>query len=262
MKIGYYQFEPEFMNPENNYKKVLEKLKEVQADLIVLPELAFTGYNFDNRKQLLEVAEDPHSSEGVKSLISLCKDKDMAIIAGFAEKEGDNVYNSALYLGPNGIEHIYRKIHLFYREKLLFEPGNIPFTIHEYKNVRFGMMICFDWFFPEVTRYFALRGADLICHPSNLVLNYCQNVMISRSIENIIAIITANRIGTEEGSVKSLTFTGQSQIVFPKGKLSHRSPADQEELFITEFDPALSRDKYITEMNHLMEDRRPEFYQD
>lgn len=262
MKIGFYQFQPVFMKPEENYKKIVEALSKVDANIMVLPELATTGYNFESQEQLQQVAENPYDSDGVKKLIELSAQKDMAIVIGFAEKNNQKIYNSALFITGNGIEKIYRKVHLFYREKLIFTPGDTPFEGFHYKGIKVGMMICFDWFFPEVTRLYALQGVDVILHPSNLVLSYCQDVMISRSIENILYIVTANRIGTERASHGDLTFTGKSQIVAPKGQLLYRASENKEEVYVTKIEPEKARNKNITEMNNLLKDRRPEFYKD
>lgn len=262
MKVGFYQFQPHFMQPEKNYSIIFHAIKQTEADLLVFPELAITGYNFESREQLEKVAEPPYSSDGVKELSHLAREKNMGIVIGFAEKEGNHIFNSALFIDSQGIRHIYRKVHLFFREKFLFEPGDKPFEVLEFKESKLGIMICFDWFFPEVTRLLALKGADIICHPSNLVLNYCQNVMIGRTIENLLFIITANRIGTETASHGDLTFTGQSQIVAPRGKLLYRSEPDMEDLFVTDIDPHEARNKHITELNNLLEDRRPGFYRD
>ena len=58
MRIGYYQYHPEFGAPKQNLEKVEDSLDGVDADIIVLPELAFTGYFFENRDELQELAED------------------------------------------------------------------------------------------------------------------------------------------------------------------------------------------------------------
>jgi predicted amidohydrolase len=260
MKIGFFQFQPKFMEPEKNYQKILAALQKVEADIMVLPELAITGYNFENVDQLKQVAENPYESSGVQELIQLSRSKKMGIVIGFAEKSENGIYNSALFITEDGIRKIYRKVHLFFREKYIFKPGDTPFEPVEYKGARLGFMICFDWFFPEVTRLYALKGTDIICHPSNLVLNYCQNVMISRSIENMIFIVTANRIGTESATHGDLTFTGQSQIVAPRGDLLYRAARDEEEVYVEEIDIQKARNKNITELNNLFTDRRPEFY--
>jgi len=122
--------------------------------------------------------------------------------------------------------------------------------------------VCFDWAFPEVARILALKGAHLICHPANLVLNYCQQTMLARSLENGVFTVTANRYGTETRPHGEMTFTGQSQITAPGGDLVYRAKADDEELTILDIDTELATDKAITTKNDLFHDRRPEFYEE
>ena len=121
-------------------------------------------------------------------------------------------------------------------------------------------MICFDWIFPEVARSLALRGADILCHPSNLVLTYCQKTMLTRSLENSVYSITANRTGKETRPRGELLFTGQSQIVGPKGEIIASSNSDQEAVVLCDIDLFDARNKLITENNNLFADRRPAFY--
>jgi predicted amidohydrolase len=181
-------------------------------------------------------------------------------VLGFAEKRDKQCYNSAALIGPDGIEHVYRKIHLFNEEKFCFDQGDTPFIVNDINGVKIGIMICFDWVFPEVTRTLAIQGAQIICQPSNLVLTYCQQTMISRSIENKVFAITANRYGTDKRPQGSLKFTGKSQIVAPDGKLLHRSASQRDALYITEIEPEEANNKMITKHNNLFDDRRPEFY--
>ena len=122
-------------------------------------------------------------------------------------------------------------------------------------------MVCFDWVFPEVTRTLALQGADIICHPSNLVLHYCQQTMLTRCLENKVYAITTNRYGYDKRPHGELRFTGHSQIVAPGGTLLYRARAQREELYIMDIDPILARDKSITPLNEVLRDRRPEYYQ-
>ncbi len=260
LKIGYYQFRPKFGKVQRNVQQVVSALEDVQADLIVLPELPFTGYYFHDREEVKQLAEDPHHSTTVDSLISLCREREMYIVTGFAEKQRDKYFNSALLLGPEGIVHIYRKLHLFFEEKHWFDPGDIPLQVQEVRGARIGMMICFDWIFPEVTRALAVLGADVICHPSNLVLSYCQQTMLSRCLENGIFAVTCNRFGKDIRPQGELRFTGKSQVVAPKGVLLHRAPSQRSELYVTEIDIDQARDKHITQLNDMMEDRRPEMY--
>jgi predicted amidohydrolase len=260
MKVGFYQFRPLFGKPEQNCKKIISALENVDADLIVLPELALSGYYFKDKNESLKYAETPDDSTRLDSLVNLANKKNMHLVVGFAEKQGDQCYNSAALIGPNGIEHIYRKVHLFNEEKFCFDPGDTPFIVNEINGVKIGIMICFDWVFPEVTRVLAMQGAQIICQPSNLVLTFCQQTMLARCIENKVFAITANRYGTDKRPQGSLKFTGKSQIVAPGGKLLHRAASQRDALFITEINPGDADDKMITKHNGVLSDRRPEFY--
>jgi predicted amidohydrolase len=123
-------------------------------------------------------------------------------------------------------------------------------------------MVCFDWFFPETARLLALAGADVIAHPSNLVLDWCQKSMVTRCLENNLFAVTANRFGTESRGGKYLRFTGGSQITAPRGTILISAREDGEELASVEIDPEMARDKNVTPVNHLLNDRRPILYHD
>ncbi|MHC4966047.1 MAG: nitrilase-related carbon-nitrogen hydrolase [Planctomycetota bacterium] len=177
-----------------------------------------------------------------------------------AEKARDKYFNSALLLGPRGIRRVYRKLHFFMDENSWFDPGDKELGIDRVRGARIGMMICFDWVFPEVARTLALAGADVICHPSDLVLGHCQQAMLTRSLENGVFSVTANRFGTDRRPHGEVRFTGRSQIVGPRGELLFRAPAQRDVLQVMEIDPARARDKAITPRNQLLKDRRPQFY--
>ncbi len=260
MRVGYYQFRPVFGDVSLNLNKICTELEHTRADLIVLPELALTGYLFKDRSEALELAEDVHHSSSVNRLVDLCNRRHFHIVTGFAERANDACYNSALLIGARGVLHTYRKLHLFNEEKNIFDPGDIPLSVQTVGSVKIGMMICFDWIFPEVARVLALQGADLICHPSNLVLDYCQQTMLARCLENHIYAITANRFGSDRRPEGELHFTGKSQIVAPDGELIHRAPSQREELYISEHDIHIARQKKITPLNDVILDRRPGYY--
>jgi predicted amidohydrolase len=259
-KIGFFQFEPKFGEVETNLAKVLSALQNVDADLIVLPELAFTGYYFKDRWELKSLCEDPKASRIVDGLTHVCRKRDFFLITGFAEKCADKLFNSALLIGPQGVLRTYRKLHLFNTEKKYFNPGDTPLETIDVRGAKIGMMVCFDWIFPEVARILSLQGADILCHPSNLVLDWCQKAMITRCLENAVFAVTANRIGTDVRPHGELKFTGQSQVVAPKGEIVHRAAPDKEELYIAEIDLSLARNKFMTPENDVFRDRRPEFY--
>jgi predicted amidohydrolase len=260
LRVGYYQFAPVLGQVRTNLKQVIHALDNVRADLVVLPELPFTGYTFVSREELMPLAEDPKNSPTVDSLTALCRQGDFELVTGFAEKAGDQCFNSSLLIGPQGLVHTYRKLHLFNTEKKCFQPGDLPLSVQTVRGARIGMMVCFDWFFPEVARTLALQGAQILCHPSNLVLNLCQAAMQTRCTENLVFAITANRFGREQRPGLELEFTGQSQIVAPRGVVLDRAPAASPELRIVEIDPELADDKKLTPANDLFADRRPGFY--
>ena len=262
MRVGYYQFRPLFGQPRRNVAKVLAALADTTADLIVLPELAFSGYYFRDREEALALAEDPASSETVESLIAFCLKRDLHLVTGFCERSGERVYNSALLIGSRGVEHVYRKLHLFAEEKLCFDPGDIPLSVQAVRGARIGILVCFDWAFPEVARVLAIQGAELLCHPSNLLLGYCQEAMLTRCLENRVYAVTANRFGRDQRPHGELRFTGKSQVVAPGGHLIHRAPSQREQLYVTAIDLAEARNKRITPWNDLLSDRRPEWYRD
>jgi predicted amidohydrolase len=261
-KVGVVQFRPLFLNVQENLKKLENLLSSVQADLLVLPELATSGYLFKNKQELEAVAESAVDGVTVRFFKKLAKEMNTSYVVGFAEKEGKQYYNSSLLANPDGQVFIYRKTHLFFEEKQWFQPGNLGFNVFAAKNgVKVGLMICFDWIFPESSRTLTLRGAQIIAHSANLVLPWCQQAMITRSLENQVFSITANRIGTEVNGESELTFTGMSQILSTKGEILHRCTEQEETVQIVEICPEKADDKQITKYNHLFSDRRPELYE-
>lgn len=261
-RVGFYQFRPIFGQVQKNLAKVINRLNDVKADILVLPELPFTGYYFQKKEELNILAEEVQTSSTVGCLVDLCKKKDFHIVTGFAEKDGDKIFNSALLIGPKGVLHTYRKLHLFNEEKKWFNPGDIPLQVTPIRGVNIGMMVCFDWIFPEVVRVLTLLGADIICHPSNLVLSYCQRTMISRCLENGVYAITANRFGADKRPQGELRFTGKSQIVAPKGELFYKAASQKEVLYVQEIDENQTKDKRMTALNDVIQDRRPEYYKE
>ncbi|RLF91129.1 acyltransferase [Thermococci archaeon] len=256
LRVAFAQTHPQYGEVDENLERTLSILERSRADLIVFPEMCLTGYNFESRRKLLEISEEI-PGKATEEWTEVCREENKYLVAGVSEREGRRLYNSAVLVGPNGLIGKYRKTHLFHREKELFLPGDTGFRVFDLGSVRVGLMICFDWIFPEAARTLALKGADLIAHPANLVLPYCQGAMITRSIENRIYTVTANRIGREG----SLEFTGMSQITSPKGEILARASREREEVREVKIDPREARDKKITDNNDVLKDRRPEFYE-
>lgn len=261
MKIGFLQFCPVRNNVLINTQHVSKLLKSMDFDLLVLPELSNSGYLYDDQKILMENSE-PIDGTGIflNTLWKICLEQRSCIITGFSELYGDHLFNSTVAISEKGVIAHYRKTHLYNTEKELFTPGDTGFNVFEYRSVRIGMMICFDWIFPEASRKLAIDGAQIIAHPANLVTPYCQPAMITRSIENRVFTITSNRYGKETSESSSLIFTGKSQITSPEGKIIARSNQHGDKVLIVEIDPALALDKSFSDKNDLFEDRRQQFY--
>jgi len=259
MKVGYIQTSPLFGEKNKNFEQVENLVSKLRADLLVLPELFATGYAFVSKEEVTSLAEEIDGDTS-DFLIDLSRKTNSIIVGGFIEKNESNIFNSAMIVSGSKRLGVYRKLHLYFKEKLWFAPGNRPPEIIKIKNIKIGIMICFDWIFPEMARSLALLGADIIAHPANLVLPYCQNAMITRCIENRIFVITSNRIGEENRGSDHFKFTGKSQITSFKGEILSSAPKDEIFIDLVDIDIKEARDKRINGFNDLFEDRRENLY--
>ncbi|MBS4015156.1 MAG: acyltransferase [Candidatus Latescibacteria bacterium] len=259
MRIGFYQFSPIFGDKQANHDKIA-KLFNVNTDLIVLPELCNTGYLFKSRTELKNLAENIPNGETTRLLMQIARKKNLAIVAGLAEKYKGILYNSSVFVTPSGKVHTYRKAHLFCDEKFYFTRGNTKFQAYKYKNSKIGMLICFDYIFPEACRSLVLHGAEIVCQPANLILPYAERVTISRAIENRVFIVLANRIGFEKRGKKHIQFIGRSQIVTPTGEVIAKASYDEEEIKIVNIYHKLAINKNVTKYNNILKDRRVDLY--
>ena len=261
MRVGFFQFAPLFGEVEDNLDKIVATLDQADADLIVLPELCASGYQFVSQQEVMTLSESVPNGPTTQRLIDLAKRRRITIVAGHPERAGPACYNSAVVVGPTGFIGCYRKTHLFFEETLFFTPGDTGFQVWDIGSAKIGVMICFDWYYPEAARTLALKGAEIICHPSNLILPNCPDSMPVRCLENRVFAITCNRTGDEaRGGKDQLTFIGNSEVVAPKGAILHRATRDQEELYLVEIDPADARNKALTRYNDLLRDRRESLY--
>ncbi|MDP2276687.1 MAG: nitrilase-related carbon-nitrogen hydrolase, partial [Nitrospirota bacterium] len=129
MKAGFYQFTPEFGNIKYNLQRVIDAVASVETDLLVLPELFSTGYQFTSKEEAKSLSEKIPLGDTTNALIKLSANKKVYIAAGIAENSEGKIYNSAVLTGPDGLIGVYRKTHLFYEEKLLFSPGDTGFKV-------------------------------------------------------------------------------------------------------------------------------------
>ena len=261
MKAGFCQTDTIFGKKQRNLERVSCMLDGIDAEIIVLPEFFATGYQFTDIKEVENLSEPVPDGETTKVLEEISRKNSIFIVAGLPEKAEDGrFYNSAVLIGPDGFVGVYRKSHLFFEEKLFFSPGNTGFRVWQTDIGRVGIMICFDWFFPEAMRTLALQGAQLIAHPANLVLPYCPDSMPTRCLENRVFSITSNRIGLEHRGGLPLRFIGKSEVVGPDGRIIARAAEDKEELTVVDIDIREADRKSINQFNDLFSDRRTELY--
>lgn len=261
MRVGFLQFDPIFGEVTRNLDAVSQKLSRETCDLMVLPELFASGYQFVSEAEVQALSEPVPGGPTTQRLAEIARERTMHIAAGLPERGADGYYNSAVLVGPQGFIGLYRKTHLFFEETLWFRPGDTGFQVWDIGKAKVGLMICFDWYYPESARTLAIKGAEIICHPSNLVLPHCPDAMVTRCLENRVFAVTANRIGTEaRGGKPPLTFIGHSEVVTPRGKILHRALRDRDEVAVVDIDPAEAVNKALNPYNDLLKDRRVELY--
>jgi predicted amidohydrolase len=261
IKVGFVQTNPEFGALETNLNQSKKLWGKRKADLLVLPELFNTGYQFKSLEEARNLSEPIPDGPTTRFLSDWTREAGITIVAGLAERDGETLYNSAVIVGPQGLIGKFRKAHIFDSENNFFQPGDLPFTVFDVGFAKIGIMICFDWRFPETARTLALQGADIIAHPANLVLPHCPQAMITRCLENRVYAVTCDRVGTEQRIPgESLKFIGQSQVVDPDGTVLVRASEDREEAQVVEIDLDQARNKQINGRNDLFADRREDLY--
>jgi predicted amidohydrolase len=258
VKVAVVQTNPMFGEIDKNIRRAIALMETERADLYVLPELFNTGYDFKNAAEVKLLSE---TGEGrtFQMMNQWARKNSCYLVYGFAEK-AEGTYNSAVLIDGKGIIGLYRKVHLYARENILFSSGRLGFPVFELPFGKLGMMICFDWIYPESARSLALQGAQLIAHPSNLVLPYCPDAMVSRCLENRIFAATADRVGEEERNGTVLRFIGASEIISPNGTVLCRLDNEYEGMYSVEIDLADAKNKNINDYNDLLMDRKRDQY--
>ena len=271
IRIACIQSNPIFKDIESNLKRFEKFVSEAEADIVIFPELALTGYFFTSTEEAKKYAE-PLNGQLIKKIRQIAKENNIAIITGFLEEEHGLLFNSAIAIDRHGelVGH-YRKVHLFYYEKVVFTPGNLGFPVFEIEvrigeKIQLGMMICYDWRFPEAARSLAIKGAEVIAIPSNIVTTtgMLLETLKVRAFENKVIIAFADRIGVEkaqiEGKTEELVFRGQSCIINYNGDILSLDSSQEESITYADVLTDEARSKNINKYNNIFNDRQIKTY--
>jgi 5-aminopentanamidase len=267
-RIHCLQLAPRVGDPEGTRRRceaAVGQAAAAGAELIVLPELATSGYVFDSPSEARDAAvrrDDPVFDGWARAADGA------VVVGGFAELgDDDRVYNSAAVVDSAGLVAVYRKLHLWDREELFFTPGSDPAPVLDVGGLRLGVLICYDLEFPELTRGLALRGADLLVVPTNWPEvprppgERAPEVVIAMATARVnrVAVACTDRCGTERGQ----RWTAGTTIVGADGWVvadAGTAGAEEPTAVVAELDPRLSRDKALTPRADVRGDRRPELY--
>ena len=248
-------------NRERSVRAIAEAI-DAGADVVVLPELVTSGYVFESTDEAAAVAitaEDALFSEWVAEAAR----GSAVVVGGFCEHGDDGLlYNSAAVVDGSGVLGVYRKTHLWDREKLFFQPGGEAPRVFDTAHGRIGVLVCYDLEFPELPRLLALAGAELIAVPTNWPLvdrpegERPPEVQIAMAAARVnrVFIACCDRIGTERGQewTAGTTLIDESGWVLAAQRGEGPAQAD--------IDLALARDKRLTDLCDALGDRRPELY--
>ncbi|MDP4199960.1 MAG: nitrilase-related carbon-nitrogen hydrolase [Bacteroidota bacterium] len=266
MRIACCQFAPQYRQIGRNLDTIREMVRNTDADLCIFPELATTGYFFRESAEIESLAE-PVDGSSIGTLQAVAREENKAIITGFLEAANAVYYNSAVAIDAEGnLCGHYRKIHLFYYETRIFKRGDLGFPVFDLRtrsgNARVGIMICYDWRFPEAARELAVQGAELIAVPSNIVTTtgMLHVTLQTRAFENKVILAFADRVGFELGGEETLTYRGESAIINYSGEILSQASAVLDETIIAEVSLDPTRNKRINQFNDIMSDRMVSLY--
>lgn len=262
-KIALAQISCKRADKKENLKKIenfVEKAKNQSADLIVFPELSLTGYVV--RDQIYELAETipGPSTQAIEKIAEKTKTYIVFGMPELSEKTQATIYNTAVLVGPKGYIGKYRKMYLpthsVFEEKRYFRPG-YQAAAFDTEIGKIGLIICYDIFFPEVSRLTRLKGAQLIvCISASPAVRktFFEILTAARAIENTAFLAYVNLVGIENG----LQFWGGSRLIAPNGKVLVKAKYDEEDLVMC--DVNYSDIKPIETFVPTLKDLRPELF--
>lgn len=226
MRAGFLQYDVTHdVNANFNYAASI--LSKEDCGLLVLPELSMCGYLFQSRDALGACAEAVPAGAATQRMLLLSKTHSCTIIFGIAEKENENIYNTAVLVSKGRYIGKYRKIHLSDFEKKLFDRGSKN-QVFDVDGIKIGVQICFDLWFPEISREQIRMGADILCALANFGGETTYHISPIRAIENVTPLLLCNRVGEESIPGMDAEFLGKSTVFDASGRQLCAAPEKKE----------------------------------
>lgn len=235
------------------------------AQIIVLPELATSGYRFQSMEEARSAAVTVDGGL-LRGWANEAARGDAVVVGGFCEVTDDGrLFNSSALVDGSGVLAVYRKLHLWHDERKWFSPGDQPAPVVQTRHGQIGLAVCYDLEFPELTRGLALQGAELIAVPTNWPHHplppdgrpVLHSLAAMTAYLNKVFVAVCDRCGTE----RQLEFEGGSVVAGPDGSLYAGPVAGRGEHTLMAHCPlSQARTKRIGEDNDVFADRQPEHY--
>jgi N-carbamoylputrescine amidase len=268
------------LDPNQNLAKTEWKIREAAAagaQVVCLQELFRSQYFCREEDHEWFALAEPIPGPTTAALGRLAHELKIVIVASLFERRAAGLYhNTAAVLGTDGeILGIYRKMHIpddpLYYEKFYFTPGDLGFLNFETPFGRIGVLICWDQWYPEGARLSSLHGASILFYPTAIGWHPAekaqygagqkdawQTIQRSHAIANGIYVAAVNRVGYEGSAESGIEFWGSSFVADPFGHVIAQASADQEEILVTEIDPA--RQEEVRQHWPFLRDRRVDAY--
>ncbi len=268
-RVACCQLAPQVGEPEANRAQARAAIAAAaarQAQIVVLPELATSGYVFADRDEAWALGE-PLDGETVAGWCDLAAAHDLVIVGGLCERDPavGAPRNTAVVIDAGGLRGVYRKVHLWDRESEIFVPGDEPPLVLDTQHGRLGVMVCYDAEFPEWVRMAALRGVELLCLPTNWPREPRPADERPAEVVRVQAAASSNRIYVaacdRAGRERGTDWVNGTVIVGPDGyPLAGPDCHDLPITLTADCELAHARDKRTSARNDALADRRPELY--
>lgn len=242
-------------------RRLAARAADSGSEVLVLPEACLTGYTVrESMKPWVEPVEGPLT----EALHQIAREYDLSILAGLVEADhGDKCYLTQVMVGPDGLIGAYRKTHLGPTEKTMFQAGN-RLNVIDYRGIRYGLQLCYEGHFPEVTQAQALAGAEVILIPHasprenpEEKLERWLRYLPARAYDNTVFLIACNQAGPNNGG---LTFAGVALIIGPKGDVIAQKTGLEDDLVTADLKAADLSTVKNGRMGYFLPLRRPDIY--